>query len=153
MNQNEKAHILEAAIHDFIKDAGYELVELKFYQRGPEGFLVLLVDTQRADITLAQCSDLNRSISLFIDENGLLSQPYNLEVSSPGIDRNLRTEKDFLRSLNKRIRIFLKAPFSGNLELYGQVIGVYKDRINLELDDKTIADVLLSNITKAKQII
>lgn len=153
MYSKENITDLKASLDFFIKDRGFELVDLKFYQRGIESSLILSVDTLQGGITLAGCSALNREIRDFLDKNALVCQPYTLEVSSPGLDRSLVSQKDFLRALNRKIRIFLKEPVNGRLEFSGKLLEASTDKINLELDNSLIAAISLNNIAKARNIV
>lgn len=153
MYSNESAAGLKAALENFIKDRGFELVEFKLCQRGRESYLALLVDIPGDGISLAGCAVLNRQIKDFIEAESLLAEPYTLEVSSPGIDRNLALPRDFLRALNRKIRVFLKEPVSGKLEFSGKLIEAGQDRISLEAENSVVISVFLSNIMRAKQII
>lgn len=153
MYSSENISDLKARVEVFIKDRGFELVEFKFYQRGRESYLNLFVDTPQGGITLAGCSALNREIRDFLDKNALVLEPYTLEVSSPGLDRSLASQKDFLRALNRKIKIFLKEPVNGRLEFAGKLLEASADKINLELDNSLIAAISLNNIAKAKNIV
>lgn len=153
MYSKENITDLKASLDSFIKDRGFELVDLKFYQRGMESFLILFVDTPQGGITLAGCSALNREIRDFLDKNALVLEPYTLEVSSPGLDRSLASQKDFLRALNRKIKVFLKEPVNGRLEFAGKLLEASADKVNLELDNSLIAAISLNNIAKAKNIV
>lgn len=153
MYSKENITDLKASLASFIKDRGFELVDLKFYQRGMESFLILFVDAPQGGITLAGCSALNREIRDFLDKNALVLEPYTLEVSSPGLDRSLASQKDFLRALNRKIKVFLKEPVNGRLEFAGKLLEASADKINLELDNSLIAAISLNNIAKAKNIV
>jgi ribosome maturation factor RimP len=152
MNPQERVLQLRSMFEPLIQEKGFELVDMKLYQRGIESFLTLLVDMPKGGISLAGCTLLNREIREFIDKNALLAEPYNLEVSSPGIDRNLASEKDFLRVLNSKIRVFLREPVGGKLEFAGLLIGAAEKRIDLELDNGTMVSIPLDNINKAKSM-
>lgn len=152
MNPQERILQLRNIFEPLIQEKGFELVDMKLYQRGIETFLTFLVDMPEGGISLAGCTLLNREIRDFVDKNALLAEPYNLEVSSPGIDRNLVTENDFLRVLNRKIRVFLRGPVCGKLELTGCLIGLDQEKIDLELDNGEKASILLGNINKARNI-
>lgn len=152
MNPQERVLELRNMFEPLIQEKGFELVDMKLYQRGAENFLTLLVDMPKGGISIAQCTLLNREIRDLIDLNSLLAEPYNLEVSSPGIDRNLVNEKDFTRALGRKIRVFLKEPVGAKFELMGRLIGFGQDKIDLELDNGEKVSILLDNINKARNI-
>lgn len=153
MNREEQVVFLRNNLEPFIKERGFVLVDLKLHQRGRESFLILLVDAPRGGVSLLECTSLNREIQIFMEENSLLTGPYTLEVSSPGLDRDLLSTHDFLRTLNRRIRVFLGEPVGGKKELIGQLVYADNEKINLESDTKTTITVFMNNIIKAKNML
>lgn len=167
MEQGELTEKLKEIICPVLKQESMLLVELRFIRTRGSCLLRLLVDREDGGITLGDCSQLNEKIGLALDSADILEQRYILEVSSPGIDRLLKTKNDFLRCLNKKIKIFLRERIVGRLELEGIVSMVEKDSVvvNIEggdslikrkpLDEQTqeSLQIPLSNIAKAKQMI
>lgn len=90
---------------------GAELIELQFRRSGHRNFLTFLVDKQNG-ITLDECVQVNRRLSDLFDgyelagQGGFFQQPYSLEVSSPGLDRPMKTEKEFSRAQGEKIRLW-----------------------------------------------
>ncbi|OGX15332.1 MAG: hypothetical protein A2166_04290 [Omnitrophica WOR_2 bacterium RBG_13_41_10] len=143
---------LNELIGDYLKEQRLDLVEFIYRREGKKSILRILVDKPQGGITLDECASLNNRIGLLLDEKGLLQQSYALEVCSPGLDRPLETEKDFLRCLNKPIKIFLQEPIEGKWEPEGLVTRVENDTICLDMDGSLLSIPLLK-IRKAKQIL
>jgi ribosome maturation factor RimP len=126
-----------------------ELVELKL-SRNASGFLIkILVDNDHGGIIVAECARLNHKIRQAINNSAIITEEYFLEVSSPGLDRPLFVRNDFLRSLNKRARFFLKEPVSGKIEIAGMIKEVKDESIEVEAGGGII-EIPLSKINKAK---
>ena len=143
---------LNELIGDYLKEQRLDLVEFIFRREGKKSILRILVDKPQGGITLDECASLNNRINVLLDEKGLLQQSYTLEVCSPGLDRPLETEKDFLRCLNKPIKIFLHEPIEGKWEPEGIVSRVENDNVCLDMDG-SVLNIPLSKIRKAKQIL
>lgn len=152
MDRRETIDELRIIIGDFLKNQNLDLVDLIYRYEGRDLIVRLLVDKPEGGITLDDCAYLNNEISRILDEKDILQQRYVLEVSSPGLDRPLKTKNDFLRCINKRARFFLNEPINGRLELEGIITGIRDDSVYVDISGQAI-EVLLSKITKAKQII
>ena len=137
---------------DYLKNQGYTLVDLTYRYEGPDLILRILTDRPEGGINLDECSSINTGISRILDERALFPAGYILEVSSPGLDRPLKTKNDFMRCLNWRVRFFFNEPAEGKLELDGIIRKVEDDAVLISTQNKDIT-VPLSRITRAKQIV
>src|SRR3989338_5052122 len=95
---------LHELIMPSIVRAGADLVELTVKRRGRTQVIEVLVDKDSGGITLGECSVINREIFRQCDEAQILGEDFQVEVSSPGLDRPLRTAKDFSRKRGQSIR-------------------------------------------------
>jgi ribosome maturation factor RimP len=129
-----------------------DLVDLKMQREKGRMFLRFFVDKSEGGITLDECANLNTEIGKILDETGIIQESFVLEVSSPGLDRRLITEKDFRRVINKNIRIFLSEEVEGRLEFIGQLLRVEAEKIVIFFNEKEIT-IPLDKINKAKQVI
>lgn len=135
-----------------VEEACLELVDL-CARRGAEGVLVrVLVDKNEGGISLDECADLNRRIGEMLDGHEVIPGRYLLEVSSPGLDRNLKNARDFMRCRRKRVRFHLAQPVEGRLEYEGVVREVDEDSVTVEVKEKLLR-IELGIINKARQII
>ena len=101
---------------------------------------------------LAECTRLNQKVTEAIDQQNLIGQRYLLEVSSPGLDRPLRTPRDFLRVMGRPVKFFLSQPVQGKLEHQGIVKQITDQEVLMETQTTQIA-IPLNLINKAQQII
>ena len=135
---------------DFLKNQGVDLVDLIYRYEGADLVLRILVDRPGGGISIGDCAQLNKEISAILDEKEILQQRYILEVSSPGLDRQLKTKQDFVRCLNKQVRFFIREPIEAKLEHTGIITKVEDETVYVDIKGKIIA-IPLSKITKAKQ--
>ncbi len=96
---------VEKVIREVIDNANtHDLVELKIMHHGKSMRLQVFVDSDNG-VTLGECVKFSRSIDREIEEQEIIEGPYTIEVSSPGIDRPIRTEKEFQRKLGRTIAV------------------------------------------------
>ena len=135
---------------------GFELVRVKLSGQGEERTLqVMAEDPATGQLVVEQCMALSRRISQAIDaieEAGeeLVRGTYNLEVSSPGIDRPLTREKDYVRWSGYAVRVETTQPIEGRRRFKGTLLGLENGAVRVKLDDGQEALVPLSQIIRAK---
>lgn len=152
MQNKEILNKINEKIGPYANSLGYEVIDSALFRTSGKMVLRLLVDRSRGGISLEECSSLNEQIGVFLDAENILGTSYVLEVSSPGIDRELRTEKDFLRVCGRRVRVFLKEPLNSKIEKLGIVESV--DGGSLFLDSNGVIEkISINKINKAKQVI
>ncbi|MCU0650870.1 MAG: ribosome maturation factor RimP [Candidatus Omnitrophica bacterium] len=143
---------VKALIGDFLSSRGLELVELILRPEGSGTVVRVLADYPHGGITLGECASLNRGIGDMLEEKNLFESHYVLEVCSPGLDRPLRTARDFERCKSNAVKCFLKEPINGKIEIDGVVSDVKESRLILETK-QGIAEIPVEKINKAKRIV
>ena len=143
---------LRLVIEPFVKEGGFELVDMYFRYEAGRTVLGILVDRPDGGITIDECTFLNRELGVMMDEKNALSEPYVLEVSSPGIDRPLTTKEDFRRCKGRAVTVILLQPVAGKLEFSGEIKDVDDSILALDVEGQDV-QVPLEGISKAKQII
>jgi ribosome maturation factor RimP len=121
---------LKEKLLPLIEEESLELVDLEFSSGGPKSLLRIYVD-KPAGVTIDNCANLSRKVSDFLDMEDLVPYRYNLEVSSPGLDRPLIKKEDFVRKIGEKIRVFLKEPVEGKLELVGEIENFHEETLYL----------------------
>lgn len=152
MDRQTVINELSSIIGEYLKMKELDLVDFIYRYEGRDLFLRIIADKPEGGITLDECAHLNNELGRILDEKNILQVRYVLEVSSPGLDRPLKTEKDFLRCINKKAKIFLSVPINGKKELDGLISKVEDNSAYIDTGAK-ILNIPLSKITRAKQII
>ena len=138
---------------------GFELVRVKLTGTGEERVLqVMAEDPATGQLVVGQCADLSRRISDALDaaeEGGeeLVEGAYNLEVSSPGIDRPLTRPKDYAAWTGHEARIALAAKLDGRRALIGELAGIDDDVVSIEDHEAGRMSVPLSAIHSAQLVL
>jgi ribosome maturation factor RimP len=102
-------------------EAGFELFEARFFKAGSRSILRVFIDGPKG-VSIADCERISHSLSDLLDlENFLDGRAYTLEVSSPGIDRPLRDEREFRRVAGKNVSVYLREAVGGKLNWQGVV--------------------------------
>lgn len=125
-----------------VAGAGYQLWELEFMPRSGGGLLRLYIDSaadSATGISLDDCERVSRAVSETLDAADPIPSHYTLEVSSPGLDRVLRTREHFERFAGERVRLEMMQPIEGRKRFAGRLLGVGESEITLELESGRIS--------------
>ena len=150
IDQTELLNRVRELIRPLLASRGVELVELTCHLGGGRVTLRCLVDTARG-ITVEELSGLNRSIGAVLEEHNVIADRYLLEVSSPGLDRVLKTAADFERVIGRRVKVTTSVPVDNRQEHRGQVLGVNEEAVMLRLDSGEKLPVPMAQIQHAVQ--
>ena len=144
MLDDERDARIEEIILPVLRDHGLELVDLDWRPQRPRAVLRVFVD-KHGGVGIADCERVSREIGDLLDVSGPIGQAYDLEVSSPGLDRQLRKEREYRWAIGKRVRCWL----AGGDELQGRLTEVADERLTLDNDGQRI-EVPRATITKAR---
>src|ERR1043166_2148939 len=103
MQDEDRSFRIEEVIQPVLRDYGLELVELEWHARRPRSVLRVFVD-KPGGVAVGDCERVSREVGDLIDVEGLIEDAYDLEVSSPGLDRLLRSDGVFRGCGGKRVR-------------------------------------------------
>jgi len=127
MDEVERITLIEDAVLPVMRDHGLEFVDLEWRGIRPRGILRLFVD-KPGGVGIGDCERLSREVGDVLDAAALIEGGYDLEVSSPGLDRQLRTEREFRWAVGKQVRCWL----AGGGETRGRLAAVTIDQLVLE---------------------
>jgi ribosome maturation factor RimP len=125
----ETAREIHSIAEPVCRASGYELVEVE-YTRAQAGWVVRVYIDRPAEvphqsgISFADCERLSRELSAVLDVEDPVPHHYSLEVSSPGLDRPLRTAAHFQRFTGDTAKIVLAEPLDGRKNFKGAIVGV-----------------------------
>jgi ribosome maturation factor RimP len=112
---------------------GYELVGIEYRSGADSGLLRIYIDRE-GGIQLDDCVAVSRQVSAMLDVEDPLKEAYQLEVSSPGVDRPLFVKEHFERFAGSRVRVKLRMKMHGRRRFEGVLQGVQDDNVVLEMD-------------------
>ena len=141
---------LERKIEDLVKpiieNLGYKVYDVMYQKEGKDNYLRIFIDKE-SGIDLNDCEKVNDSINDILDEKDYIKAQYYLEISSPGLERNLRRDEQFLESIGKKIEVHLYNSVNGSKILTG-ILNEFNEK-DILIDDIKIDK---SNIASAKTI-
>jgi len=129
-----------------------ELFDLQFRREGHGWVLRIFIDAEKG-ISLDDCSAVSRELSTYLDIEDCIGHPYHLEVSSPGLERPLRSLADFLRFQGKKAKVKLHAELDGRKVYEGMIGEVADDYAELRGSDGKSVRVTMAMINKARLVI
>ena len=136
---------VEKLAEELLADTGLELVDVE-YVKEKDWYLRVYIDKPEG-IDIEDCQELSEKLEKELDERNVVPDSYILEVSSPGLDRVLKKEKDFVREAGKMVDVSLYEPLNGTKQVTGKLIGCEDNALKLEdlepIDMKKIAQVRL----------
>lgn len=115
----------------YLRDHGIELIDIVFRREGSGLVLRIVADTADG-ITVSECADLNNFLSEVLDREDVIQDHYTLEVSSPGLDRPIKTDRDFERSMGKTLEFTTFEAIDGRKTHDGVLVGMGKDNVVIE---------------------
>ena len=136
----------EALLLPIVEEKGYELVDVEYVKEGSNWYLRAYVDKE-GGITINDLEAVSRKLSDLLDEEDFISDAYILEVSSPGLGRPLKKDKDFDRSIGDEIEIHLYRSIDGNKQYVGLLKSYNKETITIETEDGDEINVDRTNVS------
>lgn len=116
-------------VQPIIEEMGYDVVEISYEKENGGMSLIFTIDSDKG-VTIDDCEIVNKKIDPILDElNPTDDKPYTLVVSSPGLDRPLKTDRDFNRNLGKEVELNLFSKIDGKKNFKGDLV---------KFDDKTV---------------
>ena len=147
-NQDPVESEVTALIEPVITDLGLELVEVQF-RREQHGQVLRIIIFSPDGINVDDCARVSREVGHILEVEDLIDQAYNLEVTSPGLDWKLKSERDFARYRGKKVKVVM---LDSSEPLVGQIgeVGDGKVFIDVDGEEQTVS---LELIKKAKLVI
>ena len=124
----------EQLLTPILDEMNFELVDVEFVKEGSSWYLRSYID-KPGGITIDDCEAVSRALSDLLDEHDFIDESYILEVSSPGLGRPLKKEKDFLRSIGSDVEVRLYRPLDGDKEYDGILKAFDDNSITLEQEN------------------
>ena len=132
MTRDELAKLLEPTVERL----GYELSDLELRLGGKNGVVRIFID-QPNGVSLDDCEQVSLAVSALLDVEDPLPGHYNLEVSSPGLDRKLTKPVHFERFTGETIKVQMRFPIEGRRRFRGTLVSADEDNIVVDVDGES----------------
>lgn len=147
--------VVERLGNQVAANLGYELVEVEYRKEGPDWVLRCTIDNEHG-IGIEDCQRFSEALDMVLDDEDPIPGKYLLEVSSPGIERPLKKEQDFIRFAGNKVELRLIKAFNNQKTYRGELIGMVGEeserKVALKIDDSNILEIPRNEIAKANII-
>jgi ribosome maturation factor RimP len=138
---------VRSMVDPILLNEGMELVDIE-YRRESKGWVLRLTLDKEGGVTLDDCTRVSQEVGRNLDVEDFIQTPFTLEVSSPGLTRPLKTEKDFMKYCNRLIKVKTVDPVENRRQFKGELLGVSQGQIEIKVE-KEVFQISLSNVAKA----
>jgi ribosome maturation factor RimP len=145
--RREQTHLWEL-FEPVVNGMGFDLIEIEHFPNPKHGVLRLYIDKE-GGVTVDDCSAVSHQISALIDVEEPIRGKFNLEISSPGLDRPLRRLQDFQRFTGSMVKLKTMMPLDGQRNFKGRMLEVNEEVLVLETDTEEIS-LPMNAIEKAR---
>ena len=118
---------IEEIVQPIVDAKNFEIVDIEYVKEAGEYYLRVYLDKE-GGISLSDCEVVSRELSEILDKKDPIKDNYFLEVSSPGLDRPLKKEKDFVKYQGRDVEIKLYKPINGSKMHEGELVGLTEDK-------------------------
>ena len=143
---------IEAMIAPSLQAMGYEVVRVTFTGGRRPTLQIMAERRDEAAMTVDDCATISHSVSALLDVADPIASSYDLEISSPGIDRPLVRRGDYERFAGFEAKIELQRPVDGRRRFRGRLLGLADDQVKLAVGAETVL-LPLTAITRAKLVL
>ena len=139
---------LEALIEPVVDGLGYEFIGIEYNAQGKHSLLRVFIDKPEG-INVDDCSAVSRQISGVMDVEDPIHGEYNLEVSSPGLDRPLFKIEHYANFVGEKCSVRLKRLYEGRRKFKGSIVSINEDILSFDIGDNEVLEVPFKEIDKA----
>jgi len=140
--------LTEQLVAPILEEEELELVEVEFVKEGKNWFLRVIIDKE-GGVDIEDCGRVNEQLSKKLDEIDPISNPYFLEVCSPGAERPLKNEKDFTRAVGKHVHITTYEPINNARVFEGELVSFNGQELEVK-EMKTTTVIPLDKVASAR---
>ncbi len=148
LEKNETVGKIERLIDPILTQKNLELVDLEYKSEG-KGKVVRIYIDKEGGVNIDDCSAVSRELSVVMDVHDVINGPYNLEISSPGLTRQLKKERDFTKNIGKKLKIKLNNPVNKQYVLRNALLESFENS-TLGIDyEGSKYEIALEDVSKA----
>ena len=133
---------IEELLNEYLADKELEVYRVLYKKEGKDWVLRVFLDkpadVETEYVSIDECEDVTRWLSDKLDELDIIDRSYNLEVSSPGLDRELIKDSDYVRFAGRAVELKTYKPIDGNKNFEGILVGKEEDIVKIDLDGEII---------------
>ncbi len=148
----EKDYGIERLVTPAIEAMGYSVVRVRVAGQAQRSLQIMVEPHDGSSVTVDGCGKISRAVSALLDVEDVITGAYNLEISSPGIDRPLIKRGDFERFTGHVAKIEMHRPHVGRTRFRGRLLGIFGDDVRID-GEHGVAAIPLAGIAAAKLVL
>jgi ribosome maturation factor RimP len=149
MDAKTIARVRELA-EPIISEQNLELVDIKYVHENRRWFLRITIDKEDG-VTLRDCTNVSKEVGYALEIKDVIAHPFHLEVSSPGLERPLKTLRDFEKCLGRTVKIITTEPLEGQNHFRGTIQSVHDGTVYIDSEGKGWS-ISLKTIDRAQTV-
>ncbi|MBR1444426.1 MAG: ribosome maturation factor RimP [Firmicutes bacterium] len=138
MQAKEITAKVEEMVMPVAEKRNYEIVDVEYVKEGPNKYLRIYADKE-GGFSVDDCEILSRDIEKMLDSEDFIENAYILEVSSPGIDRILKKDKEYVKYKGRTVDVKLYKALDGQKEFQGELVGLEDGKIKITTDGEELS--------------
>lgn len=153
MAKGKIKELVHEVLAEFLEENGYELYNVEFIKEGKDWFLRVYIDRtdeSAGGISTDDCEKVSRFLSARLDELDPIEQNYYLEVSSPGMDRALLSERDYIRFAGRYVDVALYQGVDGKKTFFGKLAGIQDGNLVIIDEKENRIELPMDKVAKTK---
>ena len=139
----------ENCLSQIIENTDYSIYDIEYVKEGPYRYLRVFIDKENG-VGIDDCEYISRKLEAMLDDKDFIKQAYILEVSSPGINRRLKKESDFLKYLGHIVDIKLFKPLNKIKEYQGKLKSIENGKITVIMPDESEMEFSLTEAASVR---
>ena len=140
---------IEKIVLPVLKDMGLELVDIEYLQEGGYWYVRIYIEKMDGDVSLDDCEKVSRAVDEDIDK--LIDKKFFLEISSPGVERPLKKEKDYIRFTGSKVKVSLKHKINDKKNVEGILTKFENDVLFIETEGMEL-EIPFKEVRKANLV-
>lgn len=147
---NKVEEIVEKFAEKIAEPLGIMIYDVEFKKEGSEYYLRVYIDREDEPVSIDDCEAVSRPLSDVLDEEDPIEQGYYLEVSSPGLERKLKKQRDFDRFAGENVCVSFYGSYEGNKSLEGKLISRNNEITEIEVEGECLYKIPNEKISSVR---
>lgn len=139
MSKNALVDKLIDLVEPIATELSYELYHLEYVREGNDNYLRIYIDKENGGISLEDCEKVSRAVSDMLDAEDPINEGYYLEVSSPGIERTLYTDRHLEKYTGSNVLVKLSGILNGKKKFEGELLGFSSEELRIKNEEEEIS--------------
>jgi len=152
MSKKRVVDVVSEIVDVYCKSNDLELVDVEFVKEGPHRYLRVMIDRD-GGVSLDDCGLVSKYLNKKLDDIDPIEENYFLEVTSPGVERELKKDEDFEKYIGELVQAKLFQPIDGEKVIRGNLVGLKDNKILIDRDNGNVIEIPKSKAAVVKLLV